>query len=158
MLARRISPPDPRRTNPPHRDGGDARRDPAAARAQGRWRTVERQPSRGPHGEVRWWERPDPGGDQLLWEAVQRLQEARLRHGVTLLVLAEQLTAIGYPRARETLSRILNGKRPTTWETAEALALVLDVDLTWFSVRRWGDAGSDADVHHLDAHRSRDPD
>jgi plasmid maintenance system antidote protein VapI len=41
--------------------------------------------------------------------------------------LARRLSAHGHPLRRETLSRILNGKQPTTWDTAERIADILGV-------------------------------
>lgn len=43
--------------------------------------------------------------------------------------LARRLTALGTPIRRETLSRVLNGKQPTTWSTAERMADILGITL-----------------------------
>lgn len=76
-----------------------------------------------------WWERPAPGGDEALWHAVQRLQAHRLLRGIPLAEVAGRMARIGAPITRETLSRVLNGKQPTTWGTVAALAEVLGVDV-----------------------------
>ena len=135
MLARKISPPE--------RGAQPARPEPSAARrAQGRWRTRGRLPTRGPRGEVWWWERPAPRGDTLLWEAVQRLHARRQSCCVTVHGLAEALAGIGHPIRRETLSRVLNGKQRTSWDTAEALSEILGVDLDDLLARRFGRTAS----------------
>ena len=96
----------------------------------GRWRQPPVRPTRAPSGEVRWWERPAPeASDPSLWRAVQRIQARRQQLGVSVTELARRLRGRGYPMRRETLSRVLNGKQPTTWETAERLADVLGVSL-----------------------------
>jgi ribosome-binding protein aMBF1 (putative translation factor) len=95
----------------------------------GRWRAAGRKPTRGPQGDVFWWERPAPRDDEALWAAVREVHEARLRRGVTISALAARTAADGYPLARSTLSRILNGKQATTWETVEVLAELLGVTL-----------------------------
>ena len=84
----------------------------------------------GPAGEVRWWERAAPGGDTALWAAVVRCHEALRARGWSVTRLAEHLRATGHPVRRETLSRVLNGRQRTTWDTVERLAAVLDVDLS----------------------------
>jgi plasmid maintenance system antidote protein VapI len=43
--------------------------------------------------------------------------------------LARRLEQSGPPIRRETLSRVLNGKQPTTWATAERMADILGIDL-----------------------------
>jgi plasmid maintenance system antidote protein VapI len=43
--------------------------------------------------------------------------------------LARRLSAAGHEIRRETLSRVLNGKQPTTWATAERLAIILGMSL-----------------------------
>lgn len=97
---------------------------------QGRWREPEVRPTRAPHGEVRWWERPAPeDSDPSLWQAVQRLQARRQQLGLTVTDLARRVSRGEFTMARETLSRVLNGKQPTTWATAERLADVLGIDL-----------------------------
>jgi DNA-binding XRE family transcriptional regulator len=129
MLARRIDPPDhPSPTPEPS----------AARRAQGRWRAEPPIPTRGPRGEVLWWQRPAPRGDTLLWEAVQRLHHRRLRRGMSVRALADELVRIGHGVRRETLSRVLNGKQRTSWDTAEAMAEVLGVDLDDLRARGGG--------------------
>jgi hypothetical protein len=147
MLARRLGPPDD--GGPTH--GTGARRS-AAVRAQGRWRTAGRRPTRGPQGEVTWWLRPAPGGDELLWQAVCRLQERRIATGVSVTALAEQVAAAGHPVRRETLSRVLNGGQPTSWDTADALAHVLGIDLAELHDQRVeaeDDEQAGARVHRL---------
>jgi hypothetical protein len=142
MLARRLDPPEPSGwggAQPAHGAGrlpagglrsGGAREGPSAAqRARGRWRRPDREPTRGPRGEVRWWERPAPRGDTQLWAAVQRLQARRIARRLPVKALAAELRAIGHPIRRETLSRVLNGRQGTSWDTAEALAEILGVDL-----------------------------
>jgi hypothetical protein len=149
MLARRLGPPE---------DGGPpdvrwADRGRAADRAEGRWRTAGRRPTRGPLGAVEWWTRPAPGRDDLLWEAVCRIQERRIARGLSVSALARRTAASGRPIRRETLSRVLNGAQPTSWDTAEALADVLDVDLSDLHGQRFGSEEApepgDAEVHHL---------
>jgi DNA-binding XRE family transcriptional regulator len=135
MLARRIEPPERR---PPVRP-------PAPACAGDRGRPRQPPPTRGPRGKVRWWQRPAPRGDTLLWEAVRRLQARRLERGLTVRALAEELARIAHPIRRETLSRVLNGKQRTSWETAEALAEVLGVDLADLMARRDEEARRDDD-------------
>lgn len=125
-LARRLPPPRPLRPlrpagPPPAWAFSEARPSPARPRL--------RVPSRGPYGPVAYWERPAPGDDPRLWEAVQRVQERRLARGISVTDLVARLERIGLRRSRETLSRVLNGKQPTTWETVEALAEVLGVEL-----------------------------
>lgn len=122
MLARKIEP------------GGGGRGDhggpsgPSADR--GRWRQPQAQPTRAPHGEVLWWHRPAPeSSDPALWAAVQRIHVRRQQLGMSVSDLARRLSASGRPMRRETLSRILNGKQPTTWDTAERLADLLGVPL-----------------------------
>lgn len=97
----------------------------------GRWRAPEARPTRAPHGEVLWWERPAPEeSDPRLWRAVQRIHVRRQQLGMSMTELARRLTALGFPMRRETLSRVLNGKQPTTWETAERLADILGISLS----------------------------
>ncbi|MFO8075102.1 MAG: helix-turn-helix domain-containing protein [Actinomycetota bacterium] len=96
---------------------------------RGAWRDRGRRPSRGPDGEVRWWERPAPGGDEALWAAVVRCHEALRAAELTVTDLEARLAGSGHSLRRETLSRILNGRQRTTWTTVEVLAEVLDVDL-----------------------------
>jgi hypothetical protein len=115
-LARRLDPP--RRPRPAEAHGAAPRR-PA--------RSLPRRPSRGPQGPVAWWERTAPDADEARWTAVQRLQAHRLERGIPVVEVTRRLAEIGAPLARETLSRILNGKQPTTWETVENLAEVLGV-------------------------------
>jgi hypothetical protein len=149
MLARRLGPPE---DGGPTQDGRDAQQ-PAVDRAQGRWRTAGRQPTRGPRGEVVWWERPAPGGDVLLWQAVCRAQERRIATGVSVTALAGWLALVGHPVRRETLSRVLNGVQPTSWSTVEVLAHVLEVDLSDLHEQRFGGGGLDtcggAEIHRL---------
>ena len=127
MLAQRI--------NRPHREEGRFRRHREERGAlhgdgmPGAWRARGRRPSVGPTGEVRWWERPAPGGDERLWAAVVRCHEALRTQGLTVTQLAAQLQAHGVPIRRETLSRVLNGRQRTTWRTVERLADVLGVDV-----------------------------
>jgi transcriptional regulator with XRE-family HTH domain len=79
---------------------------------------------------VRWWERPAPEeSDPALWEAVQRIQVRRQQLGMTVTELARRLSGQGFDIRRETLSRVLNGKQPTTWATAERMALILGMGL-----------------------------
>lgn len=96
---------------------------------QGAWRRRGRQPSVGPGGPVRWWERAAPGEDEELWRAVLACHEALRAQGWTITGLAERLRASGWPVRRETLSRILNGRQRTTWPTVERIAVALDVEL-----------------------------
>ena len=98
---------------------------------EGRWRKPPPgRPTRAPTGEVRWWERPAPEeSDPALWEAVQQIQVRRQQLGMSVTELARRLSGQGYDIRRETLSRVLNGKQPTTWATAERLALILDLGL-----------------------------
>ena len=97
----------------------------------GRWRQPAGRPTRAPHGEVRWWERPAPEeSDPRLWGAVQRIQARRQQLGLSVTELARRLNGRGHPMRRETLSRVLNGKQPTTWDTAERLADLLGLSLT----------------------------
>ena len=97
---------------------------------RGRWRQPPARPTRAPYGEVLWWHRPAPeSSDPALWASVQRIHVRRQQLGISVTDLARRLTATGHPMRRETLSRILNGKQPTTWETAERLADMLGVDL-----------------------------
>ena len=120
MVARKIEP------------GGGGRGDHGGTRGQsadrGRWRQPQAQPTRAPHGEVLWWQRAAPeASDPALWNAVQRIHIRRQQLGMSVSDLARRLTAAGRPMRRETLSRILNGKQPTTWDTAERLADVLGI-------------------------------
>jgi transcriptional regulator with XRE-family HTH domain len=79
---------------------------------------------------VRWWERDAPEeSDPQLWTAVQRIQARRQQLRMTVTDLARRLSGRGRPIRRETLSRVLNGKQPTTWETAEHMADILGIDL-----------------------------
>ena len=103
--------------------------EPSLGPRRGAWRTRGRRPSRGPGGEVEWWARPAPGGDEALWAAVVRCHEALRATGLTVTDLEARLAATSRPLRRETLSRILNGRQRTTWETVEQLAEVLAVDL-----------------------------
>jgi DNA-binding XRE family transcriptional regulator len=135
MLARRIDPPD--------RGAASPRKPTPEQRAAGRRRKPGRAPTRGPRGEVRWWERPAPRGDLPLWEAVQRLQARRLARGVSVQALAADLARIGHRVRRETLSRVLNGKQRTSWETADAMAEVLGVDLDDLHAQRSDDEDED---------------
>ena len=97
---------------------------------QGRWRSPAVRPTRAPHGEVRWWERPAPEeSDPALWQAVQRIQARRQQLAMSVTELARRLSAAGHEIRRETLSRVLNGKQPTTWATAERMALILGMSL-----------------------------
>ena len=88
-----------------------------------------RRPSVGPQGQVHWWDRPAPGDDVELWEAVIRCHEALQRRGWTVSALARRLARHGHPVRRETLSRILNGQQRTTWETVEVIAQTLDIEV-----------------------------
>ena len=116
-----MPPPEERR----FRDHGET---PVRPR-RGAWRTRGRRPSRGPGGEVHWWERPAPAGDEALWAAVVRCHEALRAAGLTVTDLESRLAVTARPLRRETLSRILNGRQHTTWETVELLAEVLGADL-----------------------------
>ena len=107
-------------------DAGDA----------GRWRSAGLRPSKGPHGEVQWWERPAPGGDERLWAAVVRVHERMKSQGMSVTELARRVTDAGRPIRRETLSKVLNGFQPTSWGTVEALAHILDVDVSDLRRRR----------------------
>lgn len=98
-------------------------------RQEGRRHEPQRRPTRGPAGEVHWWERPAPDGNDRLWWAVQRLQDRRLQLRVSVTELARRYRSTGQRMTRETLSRVLSGKQPTTWATAERLAVLLDIDL-----------------------------
>ena len=85
-----------------------------------------------------WWERPAPeDSDPGLWEAVQGIHVRRQQLGMSVTELARRLSGAGRPIRRETLSRILNGKQPTTWDTAERLAHILGIELSELG----GDAG-----------------
>ena len=97
----------------------------------GRWRAPKARPTRAPHGEVLWWERPAPeDSDPQLWRAVQRIHVRRQQLGLSVTELARRLAGGGVPMRRETLSRVLNGKQPTTWDTAERMADILGIDLS----------------------------
>jgi hypothetical protein len=113
----------------------------AEERASGRWRMRGRIPTRGPRGPVRWWERPAPGGNELLWEAVIRVHEARIVQKVSISALVDHLAYRGHKIRRETLSRVLNGLQPTSWETVDELADLLGVSLADLHERRWKLAG-----------------
>lgn len=77
-----------------------------------------------------WWERAAPeASDPGLWEAVQRIHVRRQQLGMSVTELARRLAGHGRPIRRETLSRILNGKQPTTWDTAERIAQILGLGL-----------------------------
>ena len=77
-----------------------------------------------------WWERPPPeGSDALLWQAVQRIHARRQQLGMSVSDLARRLAGSGFPLRRETVSRVLNGKQPTTWDTAERMADLLGIRL-----------------------------
>ena len=77
-----------------------------------------------------WWERPPPdASDAGLWRAVQRIHARRQQLGMSVSDLARRLAATGTPIRRETVSRVLNGKQPTTWETAERMADILGITL-----------------------------
>lgn len=98
--------------------------------SQGRWRQPPVRPTRAPHGEVRWWERPPPEeSDPALWVAVQRIQARRQQLAMSVTELARRVSSRGPAIRRETLSRVLNGKQPTTWATAERLATILGISL-----------------------------
>lgn len=80
---------------------------------------------------MRWWTRPAPeDSDPELWAAVQRVQARRLQLGMSVTELARRLTRGGQTIRRETLSRVLNGKQPTTWDTCERMADLLGIDLS----------------------------
>lgn len=116
-----------RRLDPPRRPRPDqAQQHGTGRRAR---RPLPRRPSRGPQGPVEWWERAAPDADEARWHAVQRLQAHRLARDIAVIEVCRRLDEIGAPLARETLSRILNGKQPTTWETVANLAEVLGVDV-----------------------------
>lgn len=76
-----------------------------------------------------WWERPPPGGHESLWHAVKRLQRRRLQLGLQVTHLARRMARLGHPVSRETLSRVLNGKQPTSWATIEVMAEALSADV-----------------------------
>ena len=96
-----------------------------------RWRGSPRRPTRAPHGEVLWWERPAPeDSDPRLWEAVQRIQQRRQQLHMSVTELARRVSHQGSDIRRETLSRVLNGKQPTTWDTAERLARILGIGIS----------------------------
>ena len=77
-----------------------------------------------------WWERPPPeASDAALWRAVQRIHARRQQLDMSVTELARRLAAGGTPIRRETVSRVLNGKQPTTWETAERMADILGISL-----------------------------
>lgn len=96
----------------------------------GRWRQPDPQPTRGAAGPVHWFQRPPPeDSDADLWAAVQRIQARRMQLGWTVRELARRSAAAGWPLRRETLSRVLNGKQPTTWATARRLAEVVGIDI-----------------------------
>jgi DNA-binding XRE family transcriptional regulator len=118
LLARRID-----------RPSGDSDRDGQGNGGTAARRRRQLRPTRGPLGEVRWWERPPPGGHEAMWQAVQRLQRRRQQLGLSVTELARRLTDSGHPISRETLSRVLNGKQPTSWHTVELMAEVLSADL-----------------------------
>lgn len=135
-LARRILPPEhwaaghrPQPAQGTAHGTGDSQPRAAVRPAGEPGGDLPRRPSRGPGGDVHWWQRPAPAGDAGLWEAVQRCHGRLHQCRVSVTDLAHRLAAIGHPRRRETLSRVLNGKQPTTWETVAAIAEVLDVDL-----------------------------
>jgi hypothetical protein len=88
----------------------------------GRWRQRGLEPTRGPAGEVRWWERPAPGGDEAMWDAVKAIHRRRISLGVSVCELARRLEAAGTPVDRSTLSRVLNGVQPTSRDLIAALA------------------------------------
>jgi hypothetical protein len=124
MLARKIE-----RPATPGYVGTGSSGGPEGPTRPGRWRRRGLVATWGPGGRVQWWERPAPGGDQLLWAAVVRLHQARQTAGVSMTRLAERMASCGHPIRRETLSRVLNGAQPTSWATAEAIAHVLGVSL-----------------------------
>lgn len=122
-----------RRIGPSSADGEDAKRggepaDERAARWPGR-ADAGLRPTRGPFGEVPWWERPPPGGDAPMWDAVKRLQRRRLQLGLKVTHLARRMARLGHPISRETLSRVLNGKQPTSWATVAVMAEALSADV-----------------------------
>ena len=79
---------------------------------------------------MRWWERPPPdASDAALWRAVRRIHARRQQLGMSVSELARRLSSSGTPIRRETVSRVLNGKQPTTWETAERMADILGISL-----------------------------
>ena len=123
MQARRLPGP------PGWRERGACHHEQPRARRGGAWRRNGRRPSVGPTGQVRWWERPAPGGDELLWAAVVRCHEAMRAEGLTIAQLARRLASTGRPLRRETLSRVLNGRQRTSWATVERLADVLGIDI-----------------------------
>lgn len=61
---------------------------------------------------------------------MQRLHARRQQLRITVSELARRVSAGGYPIRRETLSRVLNGKQPTTWETAARIADILGISLS----------------------------
>ena len=66
-----------------------------------------------------------------MWRAVQRIHIRRQQLGLTVTELARRLAGGGgFTMRRETLSRVLNGKQPTTWDTAERMADILGINLT----------------------------
>jgi transcriptional regulator with XRE-family HTH domain len=139
VLAKKLEPPDRHEPQDRRRRWWPALASETSAQtvAAGRWRTRGRIPTRGPAGCVRWWERPPPGGDDLLWEAVIRLHEQRQALGISVTALADRLREAGSPVRRETLSRLLNGVQPTSWDTADALAHLLGVSLDELHERRF---------------------
>ncbi|MFP5308646.1 MAG: helix-turn-helix domain-containing protein [Actinomycetes bacterium] len=92
-------------------------------------------PTRTPRGEeVRWWERPMPPEtrDAEAWEMcreLMRVLHATGRYSAT--GLSEACDAIGRPHARETISRVLNGKQPPSYGLVEDLAMAAGVDLAF---------------------------
>ena len=54
--------------------------------------------------------------------------------GLTVRELSRRAHHVGQPLRRETLSRVLNGKQPTTWATAERMADILGIDLAGLTV------------------------
>jgi hypothetical protein len=123
-LARRLDPPHRWRPRTPERQDAPSQDEPQPPRPATRPR-----PTKGPGGEVRWWERPAPGGDEAMWAAVRQIQAHRIERRVSVSELARRLAEIGHPISRETLSRVLNGKQPTSWDTIRALAEVLGTQL-----------------------------
>ena len=97
---------------------------------------VAPQPTEGPRGPVAWWLREAPGGDEDLWAAVVALHLIVQRRRLSTSTLAQRQRADGTPVSRETLSRVLNGCRRTTWRTVEALADCLDVPVPTADERR----------------------
>jgi transcriptional regulator with XRE-family HTH domain len=65
-----------------------------------------------------------------LWEAVQRIQVRRQQLNMSVTELARRLSHQGPDIRRETLSRVLNGKQPTTWDTAERMAHILGIGIS----------------------------